>query len=71
MARERGNRAMVGAEPIPHGGLVYDYDWRVGYDRRCCGGIGGAAIELPIEAEDYHAGQAGGHRVCEEGTTAP
>ena len=27
VARERGNRVIVGTEPILHGGLVYDYDW--------------------------------------------
>ena len=50
MARERGNRAMVGAEPILHGGLIYDYDWAKHGDAATIvdvgAGMGGAAIEL-------------------------
>ena len=50
LARDRTNKAMVGAEGFLHGSLIYDYDWEkhgqgvtivdVG------GGVGGAAIEL-------------------------
>lgn len=50
MARERGNRAMVGAEPILHGGLIYDYDWTKHGESATIvdvgAGMGGAAIEL-------------------------
>lgn len=50
VARERGNRAMVGAEPILHGGLIYDYDWTKHGESATIvdvgAGMGGAAIEL-------------------------
>lgn len=50
VARERGNRAMVGAEPILHGGLIYDYDWEIHGEATTIvdvgSGVGGAAIEL-------------------------
>ncbi|KAF9646659.1 S-adenosyl-L-methionine-dependent methyltransferase [Thelephora ganbajun] len=50
VARERGNRAMVGAEPILHGGLIYDYDWAKHGESATIvdvgAGMGGAAIEL-------------------------
>ena len=50
IARERGNRAMVGAEPILHGGLIYDYDWTKHGESATIvdvgAGMGGAAIEL-------------------------
>ena len=50
VARERGNRAMVGAEPILHGGLIYDYDWTKHGESAMIvdvgAGMGGAAIEL-------------------------
>jgi len=50
VARERGNRAMVGAEPILHGGLIYDYDWTKHGESATIvdvgSGMGGAAIEL-------------------------
>lgn len=50
VARERGNRAMVGAEPILHGGLIYDYDWTKHGESAAIvdvgSGVGGAAIEL-------------------------
>lgn len=41
---------MVGAEPILHGGLIYDYDWTKHGDSAMIvdvgAGMGGAAIEL-------------------------
>lgn len=50
VARERGNRAMVGAEPILHGGLIYDYNWTKHGEAATIvdvgSGMGGAAIEL-------------------------
>lgn len=50
VARERGNRAMVGAEPILHGGLIYDYNWTKHGESATIvdvgAGMGGAAIEL-------------------------
>lgn len=50
LARERGNKAMVGAEPILHGGLIYDYDWTKHGESATIvdvgAGMGGAAIEL-------------------------
>ena len=50
VARENGNRTMVGAEPILHGGLIYDYDWTKHGESATIvdvgAGMGGAAIEL-------------------------
>ena len=41
---------MVGAEPILHGGLIYDYDWTKHGESATIvdvgAGMGGAAIEL-------------------------
>ena len=49
-SREWGNRNMVAAEPILHGGLVYDYDWTKHGESVTIvdvgSGIGGSAIEL-------------------------
>ena len=50
VARERGNRAMVGAEPILHGGLIYNYNWTKHGELATIvdvgAGMGGAVIEL-------------------------
>jgi len=49
-SRERTNQTMVGAEPMLHGSLIYDYDWlQHGEDFTIVdvgGGVGGAAIEF-------------------------
>lgn len=38
---------MVGAEPVTHGGLVYDFDWSTySHIVDVGGGLGGAAVEL-------------------------
>ena len=50
MAGERFNKNMVGAEPILHGGLIYDYDWTKHGESATIvdigSGIGGAAIKF-------------------------
>jgi len=50
LARDRTNKAMVGAEGFLHGALIYDYDWgKHGQDATIVdvgGGVGGASIEL-------------------------
>ena len=50
VANERLNKAMVGAEPMLHGGLIYDYDWTKHGESATIvdvgSGIGGAAIEF-------------------------
>ncbi|KAK0204606.1 S-adenosyl-L-methionine-dependent methyltransferase [Desarmillaria ectypa] len=49
-ARERLNRAMIGAEPLLHGSLIYGYDWTKHGEEATIidvgGGIGGAGIEF-------------------------
>ena len=50
LARDRTNKAMVGAEGFLHGALIYDYDWEK-HGREATivdvgGGVGGASIEL-------------------------
>lgn len=49
-ARERLNKAMVAAEPLLHGSLIYNYDWTKHGEEVTMidvgGGIGGAAIEF-------------------------
>jgi len=50
LARDRTNKAMVGAEGFLHGALIYDYDWEKHGQQATIvdvgGGVGGAAIEL-------------------------
>jgi hypothetical protein len=50
LARDRTNKAMVGAEGFLHGALIYDYDWEKHGEEATIvdvgGGVGGAAIEL-------------------------
>ena len=50
LARDRTNKAMVGAEGFLHGALIYDYDWeKHGQEATIVdvgGGVGGASIEL-------------------------
>ena len=77
VANERLSKAMVGAEPMLHGGLIYDYDWTKHGESATIvdvgSGIGGAAIgftKVP-KVEDHHAGQARSYRVCERGMTTP
>lgn len=49
-ARDRLNKAMVAAEPLLHGSLIYNYDWTKHGEEFTMidvgGGIGGAAIEF-------------------------
>ena len=50
VAGERFNKAMVGLEPMLHGGLIYDYDWTKHGETATIvdvgSGIGGASIEF-------------------------
>jgi len=50
LARDRTNKAMVGAKGFLHGALIYNYDWeRHGREATIVdvgGGVGGASIEL-------------------------
>lgn len=49
-ARDRLNKAMIAAEPMLHGSLIYSYNWTKHGEATTVvdvgGGIGGAAIEL-------------------------